>query len=275
MKKSIKKIIKYSAYKLVDFLFIFKSGRYFLEKINLNIGNKNYKIKYNNNVYKFLIQNRLNYYRARTFLTKEPITIEWIKKFKEGSIFWDVGANVGIYSCFASKERKTKTYAFEPSTLNLNTLSKNIFSNNLSKDIVIIPISLNNKTMIDSFNMSQLYEGGSQSTFSKNYGEDGKMLNLVFNYKTLSLTGNDLVKKFNFEKPNYIKIDVDGIEDLILNGFSEILEDTKSILIETSDIFNEKNNNIKIFLEKKGFNMEKKENSIIQKQVYNQIWNKK
>ena len=57
MKKSIKKIIKYSAYKLVDFLFIFKSGRYFLEKINLNIGNKNYKIKYNNNVYKFLIQN--------------------------------------------------------------------------------------------------------------------------------------------------------------------------------------------------------------------------
>ena len=129
--------------------------------------------------------------------------------------------------------------------------------------------------MIDSFNMSQLYEGGSQSTFSKNYGEDGKMLNLVFNYKTLSLTGNDLVKKFNFEIPNYIKIDVDGIEDLILNGFSEILEDTKSILIETSDIFKEKNNNIKIFLEKKGFNMEKKENSIIKKQVYNQIWNKK
>ena len=35
-----------------------------------------------------------------------------------------------LIAFFASKERKTKTYAFEPSTLNLNTLSKNIFSNN-------------------------------------------------------------------------------------------------------------------------------------------------
>ena len=69
MKNLIKKIVKSLSKKIVDILFYFNSGRYFLEKINLNIGNKNYKIKYNNNVYKFLIQNRLNYYRARTFLT--------------------------------------------------------------------------------------------------------------------------------------------------------------------------------------------------------------
>ena len=33
-------------------------------------------------------------WRARTLLTKEPETIEWIDSFRPGDVFWDVGANV-------------------------------------------------------------------------------------------------------------------------------------------------------------------------------------
>ena len=42
MKKQLKKIAKYFAKITVDFLFIFNFGRYFLEKIDLNIREKNY-----------------------------------------------------------------------------------------------------------------------------------------------------------------------------------------------------------------------------------------
>ena len=272
MKKYLKKITKFIAKLFVNFLFIFNSGRYFLEKINLNVSKKKFKVIYNDKTYKFCIPNRINYYRAQTFATKEPDTINWIKTFKEGSVFWDVGANIGIYSCFASKERLVKTYAFEPSTFNLDILSKNIFNNNLSDKIIIVPISLSDKTKISDFNMSKILAGGSQSTFSKEYNEDGINMKTVFRYKTLGLSGNDLINKLKLDKPDYIKIDVDGIEDLILNGFSEIINNTKSILIEVTETFQTKKNNIKIFLENKGFNLVKNENFNLQYKIYNQIW---
>jgi len=275
MKTYLKTITKFFAKIIVDFLFFFNFGRYFLEKINLNISEKNHEIIYENNKYKFLIPNRINHFRAKTFLTKEPDTIQWIKNFEKGSIFWDVGANIGIFSCFASKERNSTTYAFEPSMFNLEILSKNIFYNKLSKNIIIVPISLNDKTKIANFNMSKIVAGGAYSTFSKNYDSDGNTFNPVFNYKSLGLSGNDLVKKLNIEKPNYLKIDVDGIEDLILNGFSEILDDTKSILIEVTESFQTKKNNIEVFLKKRGFYMLQNKNFTLKHEAYNQIWNKK
>ena len=222
----------------------------------------------------------MNYYRAQTFLSKEPETIKWIESFHEGSVFWDIGANIGIYSCFASKEKKTKTFSFEPSVFNLEILAKNIFSNNLSNEIVIVPLSLTNKFMISDFNMSKVEYGGSRSTFSEKYDEDGNSFSPVFKYKTLGMSGDDLIKKFNLEKPDYIKIDVDGIEYLILSGLSEILNNTKSILLEVTDNFKVKKEDIKKFLEINGFIMENKKYFDLNKfnpgspKVYNQIWKK-
>ena len=62
-----------------------------------------------------------------TFLTKEPDTIKWIESFDNDMVFWDVGANIGIFSCFAAKEKRARTCAFEPSMFNLKVLKKNIF----------------------------------------------------------------------------------------------------------------------------------------------------
>ena len=53
-------------------------------------------------IIKFSLKNNSTYYRARTLLTKEPETINWIRKFNKGSTFYDIGANVGVYSLFAA-----------------------------------------------------------------------------------------------------------------------------------------------------------------------------
>ena len=39
--------------------------------------------------------------RSRQLLDAEPDTIEWIESFDRGSVFWDVGANVGLFSMYA------------------------------------------------------------------------------------------------------------------------------------------------------------------------------
>ena len=156
----------------------------------------------------------------------------------------------------------------------MEVLSKNIYCNNLSDEITIIPLSLTSETKISSFNMSKIEVGGARSSFLENYDEKGNVFNPVFKYNTLGISGNDIVKKFNIDKPDYIKIDVDGIEYLVLNGLSEILDNTSSILIEVTESFKSKKKNIKDFLEHKGFTLEKNEFSEKDLSLYNQIWNR-
>lgn len=53
--------------------------------------------------FRFAVPNNLNRYRIKTFSTKLPETLEWIDNFPQGSVLWDVGANVGLYSIYAAK----------------------------------------------------------------------------------------------------------------------------------------------------------------------------
>ena len=80
---------------------------------------------------KFYVNNYLNKFRVETLLTKEPDTIKWIDGFNENEIFYDVGANIGLYSCYACS-KGIKSFCFEPSVFNLDLLAKNLSINNES-----------------------------------------------------------------------------------------------------------------------------------------------
>ena len=69
------------------------------------------EIKINNDDKILLLDtNWLTRYRIESFYTKEPETIEWVNNFISGS-FWDIGANVGLYSIYASKiNNRINTY---------------------------------------------------------------------------------------------------------------------------------------------------------------------
>ena len=80
------------------------------------------KIKILDNEIKFFTPNQLTEYRVDTFFTKEPDMLRWIDNFKEIDklIFWDIGANIGLYSIYSVlKNDNISTIAFEPSTSNL------------------------------------------------------------------------------------------------------------------------------------------------------------
>lgn len=74
--------------------------------------------------------------RAKLLLETEPETIRWVDSFDEDSVFWDIGANIGIYSLYASKVKKNiKCFSFEPFSANYFLLNKNIEINRLDKKI--------------------------------------------------------------------------------------------------------------------------------------------
>ena len=61
------------------------------------------------------------------------------------SVLWDIGANVGLYSVYAAKKHNCKIWAFEPSVFNLELLARNIYLNELTNNICIVPIALSDK----------------------------------------------------------------------------------------------------------------------------------
>ena len=99
-----------------------------------------------------------------------------------------------------------------------------------------------------------------------------------FNYNTFGLSIDESVKLLNFPKPNYIKIDVDGIEHLILKGANETLGNAESILVEINDEDKKQSEEAQEYLKKAGFKLKDKLHSeIIEKskkfdKFFNQIW---
>ena len=76
--------------------------------------------------------------RAKTYSIKEPDTLDWLDSFDPDSCYFDLGANIGQYSLYPAKKYgdRIKVFAFEPQSNNYYALNKNIFFNNLGKNIL-------------------------------------------------------------------------------------------------------------------------------------------
>jgi len=235
----------------------------------------------------FFCPNKTTEWRVKTFFKKEPETIEWINNFVNDKSFvlWDIGANIGLYSIYASlRFDKINVVAFEPSTSNLRVLSRNISINSLYEKIKIVSQPLNDeKYKFSIFNESSFQEGGALNTFKEKFNFTGKDTEFENRYYLLGTSINQLLDDKILEIPDYIKIDVDGIEHLILMGAEKYLnhKKIKSILIEVNENFEKQFTKIKNIMEKSNFKLVKKERNedFYQisdfKKMYNYIYVKK
>ena len=107
----------------------------------------------------FVANKELHLHRAKAFKTKEPETIEWINGFEEGGVFYDIGANVGVFSLYAALHRNCDVYAFEPESKNYACLHKNLYLNNLAKRVKAFNIALHNAKCIDYLYLHGLESG--------------------------------------------------------------------------------------------------------------------
>ena len=277
LKQIIKKFIDINSKIIVRFFTNFKAGRYFLFKLNNKIVNEKKSVNIGNSKLFFYAPNETNLFRINTFFTKEPETLEWIDTFKKKSVFWDIGANIGLYSCYAVKRADCQVYAFEPSVFNLELLAKNINLNSLSEKIAIISFPLFDSLAVKPFYMTSDEWGGAQSNFGESVNYEGLPMSSVFQYNTPGMSIDQTVSLLNLEKPNYIKIDVDGIEHLILKGATNTLQNVESLLIEVNDNFIKQASDVKKYLTEAGFKLKhKKHSELISKSkyssFYNEIW---
>jgi FkbM family methyltransferase len=168
--------------------------------------------------------------RVRTYSRKEPETLDWIDRFSPESIFFDVGANIGVYSLYAAVRHRTglQVMAFEPESLNYSSLNQNIALNGLQDRLMAYCLAISDRVQVSSLAVSKFRAGGSHNQLTDT------ATTYAHKQGILALPLDRLCSDWGFPYPHYLKIDVDGLELPILMGAEEVLShpNFRSLLIE-------------------------------------------
>jgi FkbM family methyltransferase len=180
---------------------------------------------------RFVCPNRLTRWRVDTLATKEPETLSWIRGFASGTVMWDIGANIGLYSLYAAQMRGCRVMAFEPAPANFALLARNIQINRLEERVSALPIALGIGTRLDVLHMPDTDPGGAFAVFGRN--DSATQVRLA----CLGFSIDRFIADFAPPFPEHIKIDVDGSEEEIVLGAEQTLADPRvmSVSIELDD----------------------------------------
>jgi len=191
------------------------------------------QVSRNGITYSFVCPNRLVSWRARTFLTKEPETLEWIDTFQPGDVLFDIGANVGLYSIYAAS-RSVRVMAFEPESQNYALIQQNIFLNGFADRITCLAVALSDREGVDHIFVSRFRAGEAMHNVGAALDWQQRPFEACFQQGIVSFSLDAFLTFQSQPFPTHIKIDVDGIEAKIIRGAKRTLGDPrlKSLLIE-------------------------------------------
>ncbi len=186
------------------------------------------------------VESDLEYTTRASSCAKEPEMADWFATFfREGDVFYDIGANVGAYSLVASKmfDGRISVYAFEPGFPNFSQLSKNVLINHSQKSVFPLQIALSDHTGMSIFHYSNLTPGGALHALGEPVDYKGEVFEPVLEQPIIAFRLDDFLHLFNIPSPNHIKIDVDGIEFKILKGAEKTLNGTsvRSLMVEVDE----------------------------------------
>ena len=169
--------------------------------------------------------NPMALWRVQTFDTKEPETVKWLKSFKPNDVFVDIGANMGLYTVFAAVFSKAQVFAFEPEAQNFALLNRNIEFNEIGDRVTAWCCALSNTTGGDRLYLSSTMAAQSGHTFGAEVGPTLEPRRAAFVQGSVAYTLDELVASESIPVPNHVKIDVDGIEHLVVEGASQTFAD--------------------------------------------------
>lgn len=193
-----------------------------------------------NSTLRFDTRSDLERYRVDSLFEKEPETIAWIESWRpsKSRVFYDVGANIGIFSLYAPQiHSDLEVFAFEPEVRNFIALSQNCLINS-TLSVTPLNVALSDSAGLSSFAVTDQRIGNSNSQLCSGalFDTTGTQPERVDS--VLSFCVDYLISDLKFPLPEFVKIDVDGHEDLILAGMRTVLESEAltSLLVEFNHV---------------------------------------
>ena len=153
---------------------------------------------------------------------KTELDILLNKSFPKNFVFWDVGANIGLYSVILGKRLTSgQVISFEPNK-NLHSLLVNNFAlNNVSKYII------EGKALSNHSGQGVIFSENSRPGAGR-IKVNSKTVKPVEQFEIVS--GDEYLRLHPERIPGLIKIDVEGHEPEVIKGMSKILVTHKPAL---------------------------------------------
>ena len=156
-------------------------------------------------------------FRAKGLLTKQQATIAWIEGFRENTVFWDIGANIGSYTLYAALRADMRVTAFEPAAVNYFILAANCELNAFGERVDCLQVGVGRGRSVERLEISQFEPARSFSFRGKGRWPAASR------QAALVLSMDELIEDFGLPVPNYVKIDVPGLTGDIIAGAARTL----------------------------------------------------
>ena len=186
------------------------------------------KVEVDNQRATLLVSNKQEYVRVLSVKNDKHILRALINHVKPGYVFWDVGANIGLYTVLLAKAvgEGGTVVAFEPEKNSFKRLIENIKFNKLT-NVYSVNIALGKEIKKMKLAVSNHYASGTHSLAEHDRSHQE-------NYESQSvevLRGDVFLLQEKKEVPNVIKIDVEGLEEDVLIGLDETLKNYRCSLV--------------------------------------------
>ncbi|HEX7847805.1 MAG TPA: FkbM family methyltransferase, partial [Chitinophagaceae bacterium] len=154
------------------------------------------------------------------YYEKEAV-LTWEAFLHKHAVCLDIGANTGYYSIIAAAKAK-QVYAFEPSSVNRNWLTKNIALNDLT-NIHVQSFAVSNQKGNEHF-----YNADNSNSGMSGLSKPGNFAGSIENVETISL--DEWLSANNITHVDCIKIDVEGAEMNVLQGMENRIDKLKPVI---------------------------------------------
>lgn len=224
-----------------------------MEKLKNEIKNRvDYicSVEINHRVLKFYTNAYFPLKRVHEILLAEPETLAWLNHSTPKSVFWDIGANMGVYSLYAAQVCQHTVLAFEPEAGNFALLNKNIALNNFNEHITAYPVGLSDRSGPGILYRYHDFESAALNSLDQEVDVFLKPMKAKYTQGIVGYTGDELVHNHHFTVPDLIKIDVDGLEHLIVKGLDQTLNKSQTLLVEMNFKIKEHQEILKTMMQK-------------------------
>ncbi|WP_114575729.1 FkbM family methyltransferase [Saliphagus sp. LR7] len=163
-------------------------------------------------------------------------------------VVYDVGANVGTYTCFAQQVvTEGQVHAFEPHPENAARLADNVRETGDRGVTRIHRVAVSS----DSGRISLAVGGGVVGKGTHNVLDNGES-SIPVEAERL----DTCIEEHGLRRPDVLKIDVEGAEDRVLEGAEETLEGARLVYVEVHPQHGVSLNGVESRLEDAGFAIE-------------------
>ena len=165
-------------------------------------------------------------WRVSSVYVKETGTVELIRReLREGDVFCDIGANIGLYSLMAAARVGSggQVFAFEPLAANFASLVENIRANGYWNRITPLSAALTDTPGLFPFHYISLEPGSSGSQLHDAVDDSETPFQPLVTEMKYGTSLDALIESGSVRHPDVVKIDVDGNEARILRGMRGLL----------------------------------------------------